>query len=121
MVAGDATRLVQVFSNLLQNAVRYTSEPGTIAIAAALTADGACVTVTDSGAGIDPALQPHIFEPFTRGSSDGLGLGIGLALARTIVELHGGSVDVVSDGPGHGSTFTVRLPLDPSAGRSTSA
>jgi signal transduction histidine kinase len=110
-VCGDATRLFQVFSNLLDNAVRYTPAAGAIAIAAEIVAGAVHVAVTDSGAGIAADLQPRIFDPFTRGSRDGLGLGVGLALARTIVELHGGSIDVASDGPGEGSAFTVVLPL----------
>ena len=110
-VCGDATRLFQVFSNLLHNAVRYTPPAGTIAVCVETVSGAAQVTVTDSGAGIAADLQPKIFEAFTRGSGDGLGLGIGLAVAQTIVELHGGTIAVASDGPGRGSAFTVTLPL----------
>jgi signal transduction histidine kinase len=116
VVCGDATRLLQVFSNLLHNSIRYTDKAGRITLTAAGDGDAARVTVQDDGAGIPAELQPVIFEPFLRGSRDGEGLGIGLALVRRIVELHEGSVYVVSDGVGRGSAFTVTLPLElPSA------
>jgi signal transduction histidine kinase len=70
------------------------------------------ITVTDTGEGISPELLPHIFEPFQQGATAGRpGLGLGLAIARQIVEAHGGAVHVHSPGPGEGSVFTVRLPL----------
>jgi signal transduction histidine kinase len=113
IVSADSTRLQQVFSNLLHNAVRYT--PGGGAVVVSVTADDevARVTVRDSGRGIPRELQPQIFEPFLRGARDGKGLGIGLALARSIVEMHGGRIEVFSEGAGRGTTFTVTLPLAP--------
>lgn len=110
-ISGDGTRLVQVFSNLLQNAVRYSSDGDDILVAAAVDGAWARVTVTDSGAGIAADAQRTIFEPFARASGKGQGLGIGLALARVIVELHGGRIEAASGGAGRGSTFTVTLPL----------
>ncbi|MBA2722202.1 MAG: response regulator [Methylibium sp.] len=113
-VLGDAERLIQVVANLLNNAVKYTSERGKIALN--VRADDATVriTVADNGAGIAPDLLPHLFQLFSQGRrtvdrSQG-GLGIGLALVKTLVELHGGSVSAQSPGPQLGSTFTVTLP-----------
>ena len=111
----DATRLAQVFSNLLNNAARY-SEPGTtIQVSASREEGEAVVRVTDHGIGIAPSMLPRIFEAFLQidrslERSQG-GLGIGLTLVKQIVELHGGHVEAHSDGPGKGSVFTVRLPL----------
>ncbi|MCC2971501.1 ATP-binding protein [Massilia sp. IC2-476] len=114
-VEGDATRLVQVITNLLNNAAKYTPNSGTIDLRA--TRDGARVQlcVVDNGIGIDAALLPHVFDLFTQAErtpdrSQG-GLGIGLALVRTMVALHGGEVQVHSEGSGKGCTFTVWLPL----------
>ncbi len=123
-VDGDPARLAQVFSNLLNNACRYTEAGGRVDVAAGLKddADGArvVVTVRDTGIGIDPAMQERIFELFEqadkslgRGSA---GLGIGLTLARQLVQLHGGSIQVASEGVGRGSCFTVRLPAAAGAG-----
>ncbi|MDQ3205233.1 MAG: ATP-binding protein [Pseudomonadota bacterium] len=114
VVDGDPARLTQVVTNLLNNAAKYTPHGGSIALSA--DADDGCVrlVVTDTGAGIEAPLLPHVFELFTQGArtpdrSQG-GLGIGLALVRSIVELHGGSVQASSAGPGQGSRFTVELP-----------
>ena len=114
-VNGDRVRLIQVFSNLLQNAVKYTDAGGNIGIS--VTPDGSRVSimVRDSGVGIPPEMLPRVFELFTQvpvtlDRSQG-GLGIGLTLVRTLVELHGGHVTAHSVGLGHGSTFTVSLPL----------
>jgi signal transduction histidine kinase len=112
-VLGDTTRLLQVFSNLLHNAVRYTHEGGTITAGCVTDGSWVEVSISDNGEGVPENLQKSIFEPFVRGSNEGHGLGVGLALAVRIVELHDGQISVESPGRGHGSTFTVRLPLAP--------
>jgi signal transduction histidine kinase/ActR/RegA family two-component response regulator len=114
-VDGDPVRLAQVFSNLLTNAARYTPEGGHIRIHAAATSAGVAVTVQDDGTGIEPDLRARVFEPFVQGPQsldrrEG-GLGIGLALVRSIVDLHDGTVTVHSEGRDRGSEFTVVLPL----------
>jgi len=109
----DRTRLAQVFSNLLNNAAKYTPRGGAITLAARQEGDELAVTVEDSGRGFPPEMAEKIFEPFSQWNADGqatAGLGIGLALVRGIVVLHGGSVEAASAGPGKGSRFTVRLP-----------
>jgi len=111
----DPVRLAQVFSNLLINAAKYTDPGGHIRLWALQESGQVVVSVRDSGTGISAELMPRLFTLFAQGStaldrSEG-GLGVGLALVKGIVELHGGSVDVASDGPGQGSEFTVRLPL----------
>ncbi|QOL48447.1 hybrid sensor histidine kinase/response regulator [Massilia litorea] len=115
-VLGDRTRLVQVIANLLNNAAKYTPQGGEITLAVHAQADQGWVDigVIDNGIGIDARLLPHIFDLFTQAErtpdrAQG-GLGIGLALVRTMVALHGGVVTAASDGPGAGSTFTIRLP-----------
>ncbi len=111
MIAGDEPRLVQVFTNLLSNALRYTPPGGQLEVAMQAAAADIITEVADTGRGIDPADLPRVFEPFARGRSSGPeGLGIGLALVRSIVERHGGSVRAVSDGPDLGSRFTIILP-----------
>jgi len=117
-VAGDDDRLQQVFWNLLSNAVKFTPRQGRIVVRMGKN-NGLCeVTVTDDGTGIDPAFLPHIFERFRQGDSrfgrEHGGLGLGLAIARQIVEMHGGTITAESPGPGQGSTFRVRLPALPS-------
>ncbi len=114
-VDGDATRLVQVLANLLNNAAKYTPRGGRITLR--VTRDGPRVQfcIMDTGIGIDSALLPHVFDLFTQAErtpdrSQG-GLGIGLALVRTLVALHGGEVKAHSEGAGSGCTFTVWLPL----------
>ena len=115
----DPTRFVQVISNLLDNAVKFTDAGGQIRMSAKLTTNGGgskilTLTLSDSGAGISQVLLPHLFEPFTRGDTDtrrAQGLGIGLALARRLIEMHGGSIEAQSDGRGCGSEFTIRLPV----------
>jgi signal transduction histidine kinase/ActR/RegA family two-component response regulator len=115
LVDGDPVRLTQVFLNLLQNARKYTEPGGRIEVRLASERGQAVVRVKDTGVGIPPAKLESIFEMFAQieaglPRSQG-GLGIGLALARRLLELHGGSVEAFSDGPGHGSEFVVRLPL----------
>jgi signal transduction histidine kinase len=106
----DPIRLAQVIANLLNNAAKYTEPGGHIWLSAERHADEAVVTVRDTGTGIPAELLPRIFEMFTQGGGASGGLGIGLALAKRIVELHGGTLTAHSDGPGTGSTFTARLP-----------
>jgi PAS domain S-box-containing protein len=110
----DATRLAQVFANLLNNAAKYTPAGGTVTLSARREGDAAVVVVEDTGIGFPPEAAAELFEPFSqRASAEHAagGLGIGLALVRGIVELHGGSVSAKSDGAGRGSRFVVRLPL----------
>jgi two-component system CheB/CheR fusion protein len=116
MVDGDPTRLQQVLGNLLDNAAKYTPEPGEVAVHVAVDAGHAQVSVSDNGLGIAPAMQPRVFELFTRIDGSGgapSGLGIGLAVSRQLLKLHGGTITVESDGVGHGSRFVVCLPLAP--------
>ena len=114
-VEGDRVRLAQVFDNVLANAIKFTSAPGSITVATSRHDGTAMVTVTDTGVGIEPELMPHVFEPFRQAAqsidrTEG-GLGLGLALVKGLVELHGGTVVAHSDGPGTGAAFTLRLPL----------
>jgi PAS domain S-box-containing protein len=116
-LSGDPTRLSQVVGNLLQNANKFTNPGGKVRVR--LVADResgqAVLTVEDTGIGMDPDILARLFEPFSQadGSLDRSrgGLGLGLALVKGLVELHGGEVRAASPGPGRGSTFTVRLPL----------
>ncbi len=114
-VFGDPTRLEQVFVNLITNAGKYTDVPGTISVSTRRIDAVAVISVRDNGIGIPPEMLRAIFEPFvqvdhslarTRG-----GLGIGLTLVKSLSEMHGGTVEAASAGPGTGSEFTVRLPL----------
>lgn len=114
-VFGDSTRLVQVFANLLTNAAKYTPDAGNISVNTRLRGAVADVAVRDDGVGIGSDLMPRLFRIFEQGASsiarsDG-GLGIGLALVRNLVSLHGGTVQAFSAGVGKGSTFTVTLPI----------
>lgn len=112
---GDRVRLVQAFCNLLNNASKFSQESEAIELVGQVTGNMLEVSVRDHGMGISPDLQPFIFDLFTQGpqSLDRVqgGLGIGLALVRSLVELHGGTVGVFSGGAGLGSTFTIQLPL----------
>jgi signal transduction histidine kinase len=114
-VRGDPVRLSQVVGNLLHNAAKYTGEGGRIVLATRANAGMAEVCVRDSGIGISAESMPHIFELFTQIPSErvntGGGLGIGLALVRALVELHGGDITAASKGLDRGSEFTLRLPL----------
>ncbi|MEX5745999.1 ATP-binding protein [Massilia sp. X63] len=115
MLEADATRLTQVVSNLLNNAARYTPRGGSIVLAAERDGGEAVIAVSDNGIGIDPDRLDDVFKMFTqigegRRHAAG-GLGIGLSLVRSLVELHGGSVQAASAGANAGSVFTVRLPL----------
>jgi PAS domain S-box-containing protein len=115
-INGDAHRITQVLVNLLSNAVRYTPAGGDIAIIVDREENSLTIRVRDNGRGIEPELKERIFDMFVRGrqarsDKNNSGLGVGLALARKIVELHGGAIDVVSEGAGKGSEFIVRLPV----------
>jgi len=111
----DAVRLAQVFSNLLINAAKYTDPHGKIHLSARRESDDVVISVRDNGIGIAPEMRPRLFTMFAQ--ADGVrdrtegGLGVGLALVRGIVALHGGTVRAHSEGPGHGSEFVVRLPV----------
>ncbi|HEY8019453.1 MAG TPA: ATP-binding protein [Thermoanaerobaculia bacterium] len=114
-VQGDPVRLEQVISNLLQNAVKYTPSGGRISVRVRQEGEEAVVRVQDSGIGIPAEMLPHIFDLFTQvesslSRSQG-GLGLGLPLVRSLIELHGGRVTAASEGSGKGSEFAVRLPL----------
>ena len=114
-VHGDQTRLIQVIVNLLTNAAKYTQHGGQIVLAVDLCGDSVRVCVSDNGSGIAPVLLPHIFDLFAQGErtpdrAQG-GLGLGLALVKSMVALHGGRVEAASGGPGQGSAFSVYLPL----------
>jgi PAS domain S-box-containing protein len=114
MIEADEVRLTQVFNNLLTNAAHYTPPGGRVDVTAAREGDRVVLRVRDDGIGIDPGLLPQVFEMFVQGPrgsdrSEG-GLGLGLSLSRTLVTLHGGTVDAASEGVGQGSEFTVRLP-----------
>ncbi|HTB56740.1 MAG TPA: ATP-binding protein [Polyangia bacterium] len=124
---GDEGRLAQVVSNLLTNAAKYTDPGGCITIEARRRGSEIVLTVKDNGIGISADLLPHVFDMFTqeRQAADRSrgGLGIGLTIVRNLVELHGGTVEARSEGPGEGSVFTVRLPLateEPAAVESSS-
>ena len=114
-VLGDPVRLTQVFANLLNNAAKYTDPGGSIEVTLRHTRHTAFISVRDTGIGIDRSHLASVFEMFTQVSRSDRrtqgGLGIGLTLVRSLVELHGGSVTASSKGPGRGSTFEVRLPL----------
>jgi PAS domain S-box-containing protein len=114
-VDADVTRLTQIIANLLNNAAKYTPEGGRVEVSAQREGEQALICVKDSGVGIPPEMLPRVFDMFAQVDrslerAQG-GLGIGLALVRRLVEMHGGTVQVSSEGPGRGSTFCVRLPL----------
>jgi signal transduction histidine kinase len=118
-VEGDLTRIAQAFANLLNNAVKYTDRGGRITVRAVADQDVAVVLVRDTGVGISAQALPRIFDMFAQldeslDRAEG-GLGIGLTLARRLIELHGGAIEASSAGAGRGSTFVVRLPLSADA------
>jgi signal transduction histidine kinase len=114
VVRCDKKRLVQVVANLLANAVKYTPDGGRVQLRSALHENEVVITVEDNGVGMPPEFIPHAFELFSQvaPTSDRAagGLGLGLALVKSLVELHGGKVACSSKGPGKGSQFTVLLP-----------
>jgi signal transduction histidine kinase len=120
LIDSDPMRFAQVVSNVLHNAVKFTDPGGRIGITAEVSSPPTgprevVLRVTDSGVGISHEMLPRVFDLFTQDDATSYrsqtGLGIGLALARHLIELHGGSIDAQSDGPGHGSTFTLRVPV----------
>lgn len=116
-ISGDPNRLQQIIWNLLSNAVRFTPVGGTVNLKLAQDETHIIISVSDTGQGISPEFLPHVFERFRQADSSIIrrhgGLGLGLAIVRHLVELHGGSVTADSAGAGTGATFTVRLPLAP--------
>jgi CheY-like chemotaxis protein len=114
-ISGDFGRLQQVLWNLLTNAVKFTPKQGRISVLAERVASHVEVSVTDTGEGIDPEFLPHLFERFSQ--ADGSitrshgGLGLGLSIVKSLVEMHGGSVRAESPGSGKGATFVIRLPM----------
>lgn len=117
MLRGDPRRLEQVFFNLLGNALKFTSRGGRIGLSVTVLDDRAEVRVCDTGAGIDPAFLPHMFDRFRQGDSTPErrygGIGLGLAIAKELVEAHRGRIAAESPGAGRGSTFVVTLPIAP--------
>jgi signal transduction histidine kinase len=114
-ICGDPTRLTQAIANVLGNAAKYTDAGGKISLVAVMNQSDVEIRIRDNGIGIRPEMLPHVFELFTQldrtdGRAQG-GLGIGLALVRQLVQMHGGSVSAASDGPGKGAEFVIRLPL----------
>jgi two-component system, sensor histidine kinase len=116
-INGDSTRVEQIVTNLLTNAVKYTPPGGSIRVVAVAEADRVVIRVSDTGIGIDPGLLPHIFERFIQADTGPArrhgGLGLGLTLVKHFVEVHGGHVMAESEGAGRGSVFTVSLPAAP--------
>ena len=115
VVHGDPTRLRQVAWQLLANAIKFTPRGGQIEVATRIAGDEARLTIQDSGQGIDPAFLPRIFDRFTQADSSSTrtagGLGVGLALVRELVELHGGEIEAQNRTDDHGAIFTVKFPL----------
>jgi signal transduction histidine kinase/ActR/RegA family two-component response regulator len=123
-VKGDPDRLQQVLWNLLANAIKFTPEGGRVDLFIRPSSDHIEISVVDTGQGISPDFLPHVFERFQQAPGESTrrhgGLGVGLAIVRQLVELHGGTVKAASEGLGRGATFTICLPTpadDPSAGR----
>jgi signal transduction histidine kinase/CheY-like chemotaxis protein len=116
-VMGDPERLQQVFWNLFSNAIKFTPKNGRVRVSVESVGSNVEVVVADNGLGIDAEFLPRVFDRFTQDDSSSTrharGLGLGLSIARQLVELHGGSIEAQSPGVGHGSTFTARLPRSP--------
>jgi signal transduction histidine kinase/ActR/RegA family two-component response regulator len=121
LVDGDPVRLQQVAANLISNAVKFTPRDGRVDVTLSRAADRARLVVADTGVGIAPEFLPHVFERFTQADTTSTrrhkGLGLGLSIARHLVERHGGTIEAASPGVDRGTTFTVTLPLDVSAQR----
>jgi signal transduction histidine kinase/ActR/RegA family two-component response regulator len=124
-VTGDAGRLQQIIWNLLANAIKFTAEDGRVDVFIQRSQDQMEVKIVDTGQGISPDFLPHVFERFRQADDAGAqrhtGLGLGLAIVRQLVELHGGTVHAASQGVGRGATFTVRLPIATSGARADEA
>src|SRR6266850_4911493 len=116
IVLGDPNRLQQLFSNILSNAVKFTNENGRVTVTLDAMDQWARVQIKDTGIGIQPEFLPRMFEPFVQADSSSTrsypGLGLGLAIVRHIIKLHGGDIRAESSGPGKGTTFTITLPLE---------
>jgi PAS domain S-box-containing protein len=115
IVMGDSVRLQQAIGNLLSNAIKFTPEGGRVELSLERSNKDLRIAISDTGMGIDPQALPHIFDRYRRSDSSNSrrhgGPGLGLALAKHLVELHGGTIEAASEGTGLGSTFTIRLPL----------
>ena len=110
-IRGDGDRLKQVLWNVLGNAVKFTPAGGRVRLRVAHTIDTVEIAISDTGAGIAPDFLPHVFDRFRQGDETARsGLGLGLAIARQLIEMHGGTIEASSAGVGHGATFTIRLP-----------
>jgi len=114
-ISGDADRLQQIVWNLLSNSIKFTPRDGLVTVRMEQHDDELTLTVSDTGRGISQDFLPHVFDRFSQADSGSTrahgGLGLGLAIVRHLVELHAGTVEAVSDGPGKGATFSVRLPI----------
>ena len=114
-ISGDSERIQQVMSNLLSNEIKFTPKGGNVQVRLGRADSHVEMVVSDSGIGIEPVFLPHVFEPFQQETDGSMrrhsGLGLGLSIVRHIVELHGGEILAASQGPGQGSTFTIKLPL----------
>jgi signal transduction histidine kinase/CheY-like chemotaxis protein len=114
-VLGDPARMQQVMTNLVSNAIKFTEAGGRVAVSVRREGDSVAIDVADSGIGIDPEFLPYVFDRFRQADSSSArrhgGLGLGLAIARQLVELQGGAITVASGGAGRGATFTVHLPI----------
>jgi signal transduction histidine kinase len=114
-IEADPGRLQQIVSNLLSNSIKFTPQGGRVTVHAHRAGAMLVITVMDTGIGLDPEFLPFVFERFRQADSSTTrrhaGTGLGLAIARHLVELHGGSIEAASEGPGHGASFTVRLPV----------
>jgi PAS domain S-box-containing protein len=123
--SADAVRIAQIITNLLSNAAKFTPSGGSATVSLESRDGMAVLTVADTGSGIEASVLPHLFEPFVQGERTldraGGGLGLGLALVRGLVELHGGTVTAASAGSGQGATFVIRLPLAESSGAQSAA
>jgi PAS domain S-box-containing protein len=114
-IEGDPKRLQQVLGNVIANAIKFTPDRGQVHVHCAVSGDRLVIDIRDSGTGIPPELMPHIFDRFRQGDSRSTrrhgGLGLGLAIARHLIELHDGDIFAHSEGAGHGTTFRIRLPI----------
>jgi signal transduction histidine kinase len=114
-IDGDARRIQQILWNVLHNAIKFTQSGGRVEARAERVAEEVRVIVADNGRGISAAFLTHVFERFRQEDSsttrESAGLGLGLSIAKHLVELHGGTISAVSSGHGHGSAFTVRFPI----------
>ncbi|HMZ18077.1 MAG TPA: ATP-binding protein, partial [Blastocatellia bacterium] len=116
-ISGDADRLQQIIWNLLSNAIKFTPRGGTVELRLTREQSQVAISIRDTGQGIEPDFLPHVFDRFRQADSSSVrkhgGLGLGLAIVRHLVEMHGGTITAHSDGPGCGAAFTVRLPVMP--------